>query len=304
MEAIKLCQRCGNFKPESRFAPRFDKDYEGSRRNTCRDCANARHREREMINSGKTCLRCRQKQPLDEFPFRHDAVAQKTGQAVRRGVCRACTRARQSELNKGGERLREVKRKLPAYEVLKDLVLVKGMSYQQIADKYGVHKRAVYGTLKRRAELRGEWPLLSEADSKRRAKRANYVRWKVGNGNAVDSRFVADALREYLETVEQPRIFVAGKHVVFPPGDFRQWAVLNGLRPEYIRRVLAGLNQTMTAAYAKRIYDLIGEEVPDWLAKAAERGMKPDRLPPHEERARLAALAAAEPERMDERLAA
>lgn len=290
---MKACQRCAELKPAEAFPTRFDKGHEGSRRNVCRDCANSRTKDLKAAAADtKVCLHCSQRQPLEEYPVRYDRAATP---GSRRNVCRACINRRNTEIRNGVLPSREIQRKLPKYEVLKRLVVEKGMSYQDIATKYKVNKRAVYGTLKRRAELRGEWPLVSEADAKRRARRASYEHWKVGNGNTVNASFLAEALREHLETVEQPRVFVCSKKAVYPPGSYEQWSVLNGFNRAYIREMLNKQRDRVMAAYAVRIYQVIGEEVPDWLAKSAAKRADHSREAPHvtrERRALLAKLAA------------
>jgi len=49
-------------------------------------------------------------------------------------------------------------RKLPAYEELKRLYLVEGLSYAEIAARYRVSRSAVINTIRDRAKRRGDWP--------------------------------------------------------------------------------------------------------------------------------------------------
>jgi hypothetical protein len=278
---MKACQRCAEFKPDWAFAPRFDKGHQGSRRGICRDCQNARSREREREGREtelRTCQRCQVKKPMEEFPLRHDSTTKATGVIMRRNVCRSCTNARAKELRDGvAAPSRELKRTLPSYEVLKRNLLTDGMSYAEIAAKYKVCKRTVFGTIKRRAELRGEWPLLQGSDGQRRARRASLRHWEVGNGNAVDATFVAAGLREHLQAGEVRRVFVCGKRVIYGPGTMEQWAILNGFNRNYLRDVLNGRVKRVSVATAVRIYDAIGEEVPDWMRAKVDTG--PRELP-------------------------
>lgn len=139
----------------------------------------------------------------------------------------------------------EKQRKLPPYNILKGLFLG-GMSYTQIAERYGCSKRAAEMTLRKRALSRGEWPLLTEERRLRRrhlelTSRADNVR--------------VDVIRELLRCFLRNNVMTTS-----------QFADRFGFHPLFVRDVRSPRGHTtITVANAVRILDAIGEPVPNWM---------------------------------------
>lgn len=116
--------------------------------------------------------------------------------------------------------------KLPDKATLERLYVQKGLSMQQIAQKYGVQKKTVYNTMKRRAERAGTpWPLkMGRPGWRQRAGRKHgEVHW-----DSVPTLMLRAEIRECRETYKVTHKVIA-KHAGLPKGTIDQVAAPKGV---------------------------------------------------------------------------
>jgi len=209
----------------------------------------------------RTCLKCEAVKPLEQFV----TVRPRASNPVGRGnVCMACRNAAKSKKRKRvtpakDRAFGDVIHSLPPYDKLKYDYLTLGLSQREIAAKYGVTQRAVTMNLRRRAEVRGEWPLLSD---RQRALRRAWQRNNKGKSDYFipDGGLIRDLLVEYI--AEQG----------ITKGEMARRA---GLREGYILEQIywhnKGVRHGIRTEHAVKILQAIGEPVPERLQKAAEQ---------------------------------
>lgn len=210
----------------------------------------------ELVGEPRVCSICGVLTAL------HDMVRNKTANEGHGTFCRHCEqvkrKARRAAVRPNP--YREHNKKLPAYEVLKDLYLggdgKKPMTYGQIAAKYNVHVGTVRSTLKARAERRGEWPLLTPAQNEKR-RLARIQETKV----SLSPVGLAYVVEEYMNLHDLTK---------------REFAEKMGFDPRYIYRLMRhGIK--VSAHMAVRLLEACGEPVrPD--IRAAAKQYKPAKM--------------------------
>jgi len=198
----------------------------------------------ELIEGTRTCTTCNETFPLSSFNTNNRLKSGRTSK------CRPCAAAYRRELRakRAAERGRaERTRKLPPYAELRKLYVDKSMSMAEIAAKYDVSKSAVYWTLRRRAENRGEWPL-----QPRSGQRA--VLRRTIDRRLVQGWFIVDMVYEYCRTNNMT---------------VKQFCDQHGFTDKYIYEVHSKRYKRISAQYAIRLLTAIGEPVSEHLQSQA-----------------------------------
>lgn len=210
-----------------------------------RECMEERLRtpRRDPKEVTRTCTRCQVEKTGDLF--KKSKPSQVNPWGIQR-VCLECVNEQRRAVRPKRPRLG---RKLPRYERLKEEIL-SGMSYKELAVKYGCTLRAVTAYAKNHAVKRGEWPLLSPAEQKRRQLAGTKKK------PSVDGYFIRELLQEYLAESGETR---------------REFCERSRIKDNYLRHMLsARWDARMQIPFAVRIMQAIGEPVPDWMLAVCE----------------------------------
>lgn len=156
-------------------------------------------------------------------------------------------------------------RKLPAYNELKRLVLPPrlggvGLTYREVAERYGTTTVVVNTTLKNRAIRLGEWPLPIDRSAK--IKRAANLRRQTVPGVGI-----IGLLDDYLAA--HPHFFAVGSDGDCVPIKFtlKQWASWNGFPARYLSSVRTGNRPNIRRDKAAKLLHQLGEPVPRRLTR-------------------------------------
>lgn len=213
------------------------------------DCIKRRAAARRASVPGegsRRCVRCESDKPYDAFSFSRNRWG---------NICRDCAngrrRVQRAAVVEGKPLVRDHHKKLPPYEVLKAYVVNDGLTYKEIAEKYGTWTASVYRNLRARATRRGEWPLLTPAQRTQRA-----ARGMSRAGYSVNGRVIREMVREYLDEQGLTR---------------KKFADDNGFQDVYIRDLVSRRNaqKNILIPHAVRLLRAMGEPVPDWLLTRA-----------------------------------
>lgn len=273
------CRVCLVEKDEEEFYWRHDRGGEGRRTTACKRCLNARKSaNRKVARAKKREAHGTKKLPpyaelrrlyLDEG-LTQARIADKYHCSVRSVsimmkkyaleagdpwplLSREEHLARVSAANK---RRGPSHRKLPPYSVLKVLFLGEGMSCADIADIYHVHESSVAMQIKKGATERGEFPLLTPAQVKRRQVAGMRRRGHVKGGLIVD--------------------MVCERMVELGIPSFAQLAKATGVSANVFHRIVNGTREYIDKCTAVRLLEWLDEEVPHHLLP----GPRPENICP------------------------
>lgn len=222
----------------------------------CLQCRYDNGRIKFVATGTRICTTCQREKPADQMRYdsrKPDKVGSQCRDCVNASRRRHFLSKRSKDLLIGDRR----PRKLPPYDTLKKLYVDDGMSLRQIADKYRVSPRGVLLVIKARAERRGEWPLLS--DYERRKRRTGQLQKHAQP--TVNAMVLRTLVREYLDSNG------------LSYGDLANEA---HIPVQYMRFFMApnAAPQRVTVARAVQLMEAIGEEVPDWMRETAEMAVK------------------------------
>lgn len=188
------------------------------------------------------CIDCKQSKTVEEML---PAPRTKRGHYL---YCRVCNgvreRRRAAERKAGAGRPVELRRKLPPYELLKQLYVKEGLTLSEIAARYDVSRSCVLDTIRRRAKAHGDpWPLIDSHDKQRQRRGISR--------RQVNPKLIIDLVYDYLE---ENGIFL------------KDFAERYGFAPGYLSEIKSGRYTTISKRYAVRLLNAIGEPVPEHLA--------------------------------------